>query len=188
MLFIHETFLVNKLETFKNFKEVKHIMIMIIAIVYIFVSYVIFDQQLKITFRKFSPALKKSTPHPYSLSPKNLKSASPPFLPIFQPLPPPTPAERRGHYVTHIIQPLFNNLPSCIKDTKTFPQPHWKTSTTPTQCTLSHSWCHVLIHKHSTWWWYITHHSFHGEIQASLTHKLPSSPYSSRKPRFHSET
>ena len=49
-----ETFLVYKLETFKNFKEVKHIMIMIIAIVYIFVSYVIFDQQLKITFRKSS--------------------------------------------------------------------------------------------------------------------------------------
>ena len=33
MLFIHETFLVYKLETFK---EVKHIMIMIIAIIYIF--------------------------------------------------------------------------------------------------------------------------------------------------------
>ena len=91
-----ETFLVYKLETFKNFKEVKHIMIMIIAIVYIFVSYVIFDQQLKITFRKFSPALKKSTPHPYSLSPKNLKSASPPFLPIFQPLPPPPPQQNGG--------------------------------------------------------------------------------------------
>ena len=50
-----ETFLVYKLETLKNFKELKHIMIMIIAIIYIFVSYVIFDQQLKITFRKFSP-------------------------------------------------------------------------------------------------------------------------------------
>ena len=36
MLFIHETFLVYKLETFKNCKEVKHIMIMIIAISYIF--------------------------------------------------------------------------------------------------------------------------------------------------------
>ena len=29
-----------------------HIMIMIIAIIYIFLSYVIFDQHLKITFRK----------------------------------------------------------------------------------------------------------------------------------------
>ena len=39
-------------------------MIMIIAITYIFSSYVIFDQQLKITFRKSSsPTLKKSIPH-----------------------------------------------------------------------------------------------------------------------------
>ena len=40
----HETFLVCKLETFKNCKEVKHIMIMIILF------FVIFDQLLKITF------------------------------------------------------------------------------------------------------------------------------------------
>ena len=36
VLFIHEKVLVYKLETFTNFKEVKHIMIMIIAIIYIF--------------------------------------------------------------------------------------------------------------------------------------------------------
>ena len=36
-------------------------MIMIIAIIYIFLSYVIFDQQLKITFRKSSAPLKKFT-------------------------------------------------------------------------------------------------------------------------------
>ena len=36
MLFIHETFLVYKLETFKNFKEVEHFMIMAIATIYIF--------------------------------------------------------------------------------------------------------------------------------------------------------
>ena len=54
MLYIHETFLVYKLETFEICKEVKHIMIMIIAIIYIFLSYVIFDQQLKITLRKSS--------------------------------------------------------------------------------------------------------------------------------------
>ena len=36
MLFIHEKFLVYNLETFKNCKEVKHIIIMIIAIIYIF--------------------------------------------------------------------------------------------------------------------------------------------------------
>ena len=36
MLFIHETFVVYKLETFKKCKEVKHIVITIIAITYIF--------------------------------------------------------------------------------------------------------------------------------------------------------
>ena len=44
MLYINETFLVYKLETFKNCKEVKHIMVMITAIIYIFISYEIFDQ------------------------------------------------------------------------------------------------------------------------------------------------
>ena len=48
----------------------------------IFLSYVIFDQQLKITFRKsLGPPLKKSTP-PFLLTPahKNSESASPPFF------------------------------------------------------------------------------------------------------------
>ena len=44
-----------KLEIFKICKEVKHIMIMIKAVIYIFFKYyVIFDEQLKITFRKSS--------------------------------------------------------------------------------------------------------------------------------------
>ena len=55
MLYTHETFLVYTMETFKNSKEVKHIMIMIIVLIYFFLSYVIFDQQLKITFRKSIP-------------------------------------------------------------------------------------------------------------------------------------
>ena len=46
-------------------------MVMIIAIIYIFLSYEIFDQQLKITFRKFSGLLptQKESPGPpfYSL-------------------------------------------------------------------------------------------------------------------------
>ena len=50
VLFIHETLLVYKLETFTNWKEVKHIM----TIIYIFLYYEIFDQQLKITLRKSS--------------------------------------------------------------------------------------------------------------------------------------
>ena len=45
-------------------------MIIIIPIIYIFLSYVIFDQQLKITLRKSSaPPLKKSILPFYSLSP-----------------------------------------------------------------------------------------------------------------------
>ena len=74
------------LETFKNCKEVKHIMIMITAIIYFFLSYVIFDQQLKITFRKSSgPHLKKSAP-PFLLTPplKLLKVRVPPFLPTLK--------------------------------------------------------------------------------------------------------
>ena len=55
MLFIHEMFLVYKLKTFKNCKEVKQIMIMIIVINYVlFLSYMILDQQLRITCRKSS--------------------------------------------------------------------------------------------------------------------------------------
>ena len=53
-------------------------MLMINAIIYIFLSYAMFDQQLKITFRK----------SPFLLPPLKIpKSASPPFLPtlkIFQ--------------------------------------------------------------------------------------------------------
>ena len=62
MLFIRETFLVYKLETFQNCKEVKHIMIIIIL------SSVIFDQQLKITFRKSSGPPEKIH-SPFSLTP-----------------------------------------------------------------------------------------------------------------------
>ena len=52
VFFIYETLLVYKLETFTNCKEIKHIMIMINAKIYIFLSYEIVDQQLKLTFRK----------------------------------------------------------------------------------------------------------------------------------------
>ena len=55
-------FLVYELETSRNCKEVKHILIMIIAIIYIFSSDVIFDQQLKITFTKSSAPPWKNPP------------------------------------------------------------------------------------------------------------------------------
>ena len=47
-----ECFLVYKMETFENCKEVKYIVIMITD--YVFLSYVTFDQQLEINFRKSS--------------------------------------------------------------------------------------------------------------------------------------
>ena len=47
-----KVFSLHKLKTFKNCKEAK--LNMIIALIYIFLSYVIFDEQLKITFRKSS--------------------------------------------------------------------------------------------------------------------------------------
>ena len=59
-------FLVYKMETSRNCQEVKH-MIMIIAIIYIFLPDMIFDQQLKITLGKSSAPLKKPTP-PYLLT------------------------------------------------------------------------------------------------------------------------
>ena len=68
-------------------------------------------------------------------------------------------------YITHFIQPLSNNV-----FIDTFHQPYWKTSAPPTQCILSYSWCHVRTHKHFTWWWHSNCNSFHGRIQASLTH------------------
>ena len=74
MLYTHETFLVYTMETFKNSKEVKHIMIMIIVLIYFFLSYVIFDQQLKITFRKSSAPPSPSWKNPFPS--KNSKSAS----------------------------------------------------------------------------------------------------------------
>ena len=75
------------LETFKNCKEVKHSMIMIIAIIYIFLSYVIFHKRLEITFRKSSTSspLKKSSPTLFA----NIENFS-------APPPPPNSAERGG--------------------------------------------------------------------------------------------
>ena len=70
-------------------------MIMIIAIIYISLSYVIFDQQLKITFRKSSGPPEKVHPPPfYSLPPKNTKSASPTLFANTENFSAPPPAER----------------------------------------------------------------------------------------------
>ena len=71
-----------KLETFKNCKEVKHIMIMIIAVIYIFLCYVIFDEQLKINSKDPQTPLKKFTPSCLLTHPLKLQKLQvpPPFL------------------------------------------------------------------------------------------------------------
>ena len=89
--------------------EVKHIMIMIIAIIYIFLSYVIFDQQLKITFRKSSGPPEKVHPPLFTHSPRKIQKVQvPPFLPtlkIFQP-PPLQKGGGGGHlWLYHIQNP-----------------------------------------------------------------------------------
>ena len=70
------------LETFKHYKEVEHIMIMIIYCynLHFFILCDI-DQQLKITFRKSSGPPEKIHFPLFTLPPKNPKSASPSFLP-----------------------------------------------------------------------------------------------------------
>ena len=79
VLFVHIIFLVFKLETL-NCEEVKHIMIVILAIIYIFLSYMILDQQLKITFRKSSdPPENIHCPFLLTLCLKIQKVQVPPF-------------------------------------------------------------------------------------------------------------
>ena len=115
MLFIHETFLVYKMETLKNCKEVKHIMIMIID--YDFLSYVILYQQLKISFRKSSapPPLKKFKSPFYSLPPKKIQKVQvPPFLltlKIFQ-----APLQKGGRILCHTTKTIYES----IADSKSF--------------------------------------------------------------------
>ena len=102
MLFIHESFLVYKLDTFKNCKEVKHIIIMIIVIIHIFLSYVMFDQQLQITFKKSSgPTEKIHLPLVTHSSLKiNSKNASPSLFANIKNFSHPPPLAERwgGHY------------------------------------------------------------------------------------------
>ena len=82
-------------------------------------------------------------------------------------------------YRLQLIQPLANNLPSHIKDTKHFLNLIENLPPLPPNnallVTADVSWCHVPIQKQSTWWWHISCHSFHGEIQASPTYKLTTS-------------
>ena len=81
VFFIHETLLVYKLETFTNWKEVKYIMIIVIAIIYIFLYYQIFDRQLKITLRK------SSAPRPSGKSRTPISTHSPTKIQTLQVLP-----------------------------------------------------------------------------------------------------
>ena len=81
---------------------------MIIAVICIFLSYVVFDQQLKITLRESSgPSRKSPLPPFYSLlSIKFKKCKSPPFLPtlkIFQA----SPAESGGRTLCNGIDAFY---------------------------------------------------------------------------------
>ena len=99
-------FLVYKLKTFKNCKEVKQIMIMIIVIIYVlFLSYMILDQQLRITCRKSSiPPEKIHYPlFTQSPPPKIQNVQVHPFLPTLKMFQPPPPAERRGGHCVYIV-------------------------------------------------------------------------------------
>ena len=88
MLFIHETLSVYKLETFKNSKEVKHIVTIIIAIFTLFILCDIWAAVANYFQKILRIPLKKSSPPFLFTSPLKIqKSASPPFGPtlkIFQ--------------------------------------------------------------------------------------------------------
>ena len=110
LFFIHGTFLVHKLETFKNCKEVNHIMIMTVATIYIFFILCGIWSPVENYFQKIlSPhPLKKSIP-PFLLTPspfpENSKVQIPPFFdntPFFSHPPPPT-CRKGGHNVTYFL-------------------------------------------------------------------------------------
>ena len=98
MLFIHESFLVYKLDTFRNCKEVKHIIIMIIAIIHIFLILLMFDQQLQITFKKSSGPTEKIhlLLFTHSSLKLNSKSASPYLFANIKNFSPPPPPWQKG--------------------------------------------------------------------------------------------
>ena len=80
--FIHEMLLVYKLETVKNCKEVKHVMIMIIAIICIFLILRDTWWTVENYFQKIPrPPWKNPLPPPPPLAPPlNSKIASPPLF------------------------------------------------------------------------------------------------------------
>ena len=93
MLFIHETFLVYKLETFKNCKEVKQIMIKIIAIIYIFYLIWYLINSWKLLSEKPLPLPWKKN----SLPPWRFKKCKfPPFCQHWKLFSPPPPLAERG--------------------------------------------------------------------------------------------
>ena len=97
MLFIHETFLVYKLETFKNCKEVKQIMIMIIAIIYIlYLMWYLINSWKLLSEKPLSLPWKKIH------SPLKMQKVQvPPFLPTLKTFQSPPLAERGGREEGH---------------------------------------------------------------------------------------
>ena len=123
VLYIHEMLLVYRLETFKNYKEVKYIVIMIITIICIFSILCDISSAVENCFQKIlsSPPEKIDPP-----ATKNSKSVSPPFLltlKFFSP-PPPYPAERGGGHcewcITGSMWCFVKRLVICISQYEVF--------------------------------------------------------------------
>ena len=115
--------LVYRLETFKNYKEVKYIVIMIITIICIFSILCDISSAVENCFQKIlsSPPEKIDPP-----ATKNSKSVSPPFLltlKFFSP-PPPYPAERGGGHcewcITGSMWCFVKRLVICISQYEVF--------------------------------------------------------------------
>ena len=83
------------------------------------------------------------------------------------------------------LRPIVSGCDGPHQRHKTFSQLHWGTSTSSTQCPLSHCWFHIPIHKHSTRSRHRSRASLHGGIQASTSHKLSTTPYNAHYTWFH---
>ena len=98
----------------KNCNEVKTIMVMSIAIIYIFLSYVMFDQQLKITSTKSSGSPEKIHYPLFTYSPLKIQKVQvPPFLPTLKNFQPP-PLQKGGEDT--MVEAIWGKLQLNWKD------------------------------------------------------------------------
>ena len=112
-VFTHETLLICRLGTFKNCKEVKQIMVMIIATIYIFLSENWFQKIFKASWKNPLPLFTHSLPLkiqkvqvPYLFA--NIENFSAP--------PPPLPPNKKGggQYEVTLSSVLFTTFAICL--------------------------------------------------------------------------